>query len=186
MGPTVLRIVLYGCLFSACGGSPADPAFPELDPQNGMLEGIVDGSTFRGTGMFGGTPDVRMGWGGNFQFSSSGVGPSEGETIHGIWHDGVIPPPGSYDVSFPSPFRTGLWLFYHRTSRDGSVQFAAYEGTIEIHSSSSTEVQGSFHLRARRRCAEPTCRDADIAGAKTIELSGTFRLVPQDVSFVPL
>lgn len=186
MRPAFLPVVLYGCLLFACGGSPTDPAFAELDPQSGLLEGIVDGSTFRGTGMFGGTPDVRMGWGGDFQFSSSGVGPSDGEIIHGIWHDGVIPAPGSYDVAFPSPFRRGFWVFYHRSSRDGPVQFAAYEGTIEIDSSSSTEVRGSFHVRAQRRCAEPTCPDVDVAGAGTIELSGTFRLVPMNVSFVPL
>ena len=186
MRSAALTILLCGSLGSSCAGPPTEPAFPEVDAQDGLVEGVIDGSMFRGTGMFGGTPDVRMGFGGNFQFSSSGVGPSEGESIHGIWHDGVIPPPGSYGVSFPSPFQRGFWFSYHRASRGGTVQFAAYVGTIEIVSSSSTEVRGSFHVSARPMCTEPTCPDADITGVETIELSGTFRLVPLDVSFVPL
>lgn len=186
MRHALISIFLCGCLALGCSESPIEPVFPALDPQDGQLEGIIDGSTFLGTGGFGGTADVRMGWGGNFQFVSDGVGESEGQSIFGIWHDGVIPPPASYSVEMPGPFRRGFWLFYSRTSGERPVPFAAYSGTIVIHASSSTEVRGSFHVRARPRCAEPTCPDPDIAGAEAIELSGTFRLVPLNISFVPL
>ena len=187
MRPLFFPIILSVCIVSSCGRSPTEPA-PELDPQDGLLEGVIDGSAFRGTGMFGGTPDVRMGFGGNFQFSSHGVGESDGEIIYGIWHDGVIPPSGSYDVSFPSLFQRGFWLFYDRESGEGPVHYAAYAGTIEIDSSSSGEVRGSFQVSARPRCVESACPalTGDDPEAETIELSGTFRLVPRDVSAVPL
>ncbi|HJR53601.1 MAG TPA: hypothetical protein VJ982_07780 [Gemmatimonadota bacterium] len=187
MGRVSLSVILAGCVAVGCNGAPTDPAIPELSPQDGLLEGAIDGSVFRGTGMFGGTPDVRMGWGGNFQFASDGRGESDGESIFGIWHDGVIPAPGSYDVSFPGPFRRGFWLFYSRTSREGPIQFAAYTGAIEIESSSSTEVRGTFHVRARPSCGGQACRDTgEDPEADTIELSGSFRLVPLNVVFVPL
>jgi hypothetical protein len=181
-------MILCGCLVSACRGSPTEPASPGLNSQDGLLEGIIDGSTYRGTGMFGGTPDVRMGFGGNFQFSSSGVGPSEDEIIYGIWHDGVMPPPGSHSVSFPGLFRRGFWLFYDRVSVDGPAHYAAFSGTIEIDASSFREVRGSFHVRARPRCVELTCPDpgGQSTDTEAIELSGSFRLVPFDLSFVPL
>lgn len=180
-------IVPYGLLVAACGSSPAGPAFPELDPQDGLLEGVVDGSMFRGTGGFGGTADVRMGWGGNFQFVSHGVGESEDQSIFGIWHDGVIPPAGSYTVERPGPFQRGFWLFYSRMSQDGPATFAASSGTIEIDASSSSEVRGSFHVVARPTCGGPTCPDpTGFTGEETIELSGTFRLVPLAPPFEPL
>lgn len=186
MGRASLAIIL--CLWTACGESPTEPEFPELDPKAGVLEGVIDGSAFRGTGMFGGTPDVRMGFGGNFQFSSIGVGPSDGQIIYGIWFDGEIPPSGSYSVSFPSAFQRGFWLFYDRESGEGPAHFAAYSGTIEVDSSSSNAVRGSFHVSARPRCAEPTCPDptGEATETETIELSGTFRLVPLDPLFAPL
>jgi hypothetical protein len=180
-------IVPYGLLVAACGSSPAGPAFQERDSQDGLLEGVVDGSMFRGTGGCGGTADVRMGWGGNFQFVSHGVGKSEDQSIFGIWHDGVIPPAGSYTVERPGPFQRGFWLFYSRMSRDGPATFAAYTGTIEIDASSSSEVRGSFHVLARPTCGGPTCPDpTGFTGEETIELSGTFRLVPRSFGFEPL
>ena len=180
-------MILAGCLLAGCNGSPTEPTFPELGPQDGLLEGIIGGSAFRGTGMFGGTRDVRMGWGGNFQFSSDGRGESGGESIFGIWHDGVIPPPGSYDVSFPSPFQRGFWLFYSRTSRQGPIVFAAYTGAIEIESSSSTEVRGSFHVRARPSCEVRTCPGpGEVPETGTIELSGSIRLGALNRVFVPI
>jgi hypothetical protein len=183
-------ILLSGALLCACGPSPTE-VLPELDPQDGMVEGIIDGSPFRGTGMFGGTTDVRMGFGGNFQFSSMGVGPSEGELLFGIWHDGVLPPPGSYSVDIPDVFQRGFWLFYSRESGGRTEHYAAYAGTIAIDSSSPGEVRGSFHVSAWLRCAvppEPTCPDltGEVTGTETIELSGSFRLVHAEIRFEPL
>jgi hypothetical protein len=183
-------ILLSAALLCACGQSPTE-VLPELDPQDGMVEGIIDGSPFRGTGMFGGTPDVRMGFGGNFQFSSTGVGSSEGELLFGIWHDGVIPPSGSYSVDVPDVFRRGFWLFYSRESGGGTEHYAAYAGTIAIDASSASEVRGSFDVSAWLRCTvppEPTCPDlnGEVTGTETIELSGSFRLVPMEISVEPL
>jgi hypothetical protein len=182
-----LTIILYGCLVSACEESPAEPEFPELDPEDGLLVGIIDGSTFQGTGLFSSTPDVRMGFGGDFHFLSIGVGPSDDESINGVWFDGETPPPGSYSVSFPSPFQRGFWLFYQRGPGAGTVRYAADSGTIEIDSASSSEVRGLFHVSARR-CGDPDCREPahGDAGSETIELSGTFHLVLFDPLFVPL
>jgi len=182
-----LTIILYGGLVSGCGESPVEPEFPELEPEAGMLEGIVDGSMFRGTGTFGGTPDVRMGFGGNFQFSSIGVGKSDDESINGVWFDGEIPPAGSYAVNFPSLFQRGFWLFYKQGPGAGHVRYAADSGTIVIDSSSVDEVRGSFQVSARP-CGDPDCREpaGGDTGSETIELSGTFRLVPLDPLFIPL
>jgi hypothetical protein len=180
-------IVPYCLLIAGCGGASTGPTSPELEPRDGLLEGIVDGSIFRGTGRFGGTADVRMGWGGNFQFVSQGVGESTGQSIFGVWHDGVMPPAGSYSPERPGPFQRGFWVFYTRTSADAPATFAAYSGTIMIDASSSSEVRGSFHVVARPTCGGSTCPDpTGFTGTETIELSGTFRLVPLEPQFHPL
>lgn len=187
MGRAFLTIILFGCLICGCGESPSEPEFPEMDPEAGLLEGTIDGSAFQGTGLFSSTPDVRMGFGGDFHFLSIGVGPSHDESINGVWFDGEIPPPGSYPVSFPSLFQRGFWLFYQRGPGAGTVRYAADSGTIEIDSASASEVLGSFHVMARR-CDDPECREpaGGDADGETIELSGTFRLVLSDPIFVPL
>jgi hypothetical protein len=187
VGRAFLPIILFSCFIPGCGESPAEPEFPVLDPEAGLLEGTIDGSTFQGTGHFSSTPDVRMGVGGDFHFLSIGVGPSHDESINGVWFNGEIPPPGSYSVSFPSLFQRGFWLFYKQGPGAGMVRYAADSGTIEIDSAASSEVRGSFHVSARP-CADADCRES--AGgdtdSETIELSGTFRLVPLDPLFVPL
>jgi len=68
--------------------------------------------------------------------------------------------------------------------------YVASSGTLEVEASSVDEVRGSFHASAWLRCVVPgtPCPELDggVTSTETIDLSGSFRFVPHDISFVPL
>lgn len=181
----VRTLLALSSLIFACGQAPT-----ELDPEDGEVRGTVDGSPFVGTGFYTTTPDVRMGWGGKFQFLSVGVGSSDGETIHGVWFEGELPPPGSHSVSIPDNIQRGVWIFYSRKTGAVTENYAASSGTLEVEASSVDEVRGSFHASAWLRCVVPatTCPELNgrVTSTETIDLSGRFRFVPQSITFIPL
>lgn len=203
LGKTSLVGILLAMSGSACDGG-IDPG-PIL--ARGTLEAELLGSrewSHRGTGSFytGLFEDGRP----QFSFRSEGLDGSEGSSFgfHAVLPD--VPPVGTYQIvpqerEYPSE---GLFIASYfwaltpdqwesatpgSTVREGYI---AQSGSLNITFASESRIEGEFHLEVVRFCRTIKLQvggDTSIGpcapwevedGAPTVEVNGTFSLVPDD------
>lgn len=160
---------------------------------NGRLRATINGSVqanYDGTGDFHLGADERTGGGSRFSVYSAGTGTASGQSFLLQRNGAELPARGVYPLGLSSGF-TARYI----RQVDGTMQaFVAQSGEVEVLQASAKQIEGRFHLVGFRYCSRDatgnrapegpcTVPGSTIAGAPTIEITGSFTVTPRTDGF---
>jgi hypothetical protein len=151
--------------------------------------------SYQGRGSFYVGPDVAAGVRMRFDINSTTEGDSAPQSFGLHRRGGGIPEPGTYvltSLDFSNPNEGGTTALYTRVANGWTEAYKAQAGELRVTSASRDHVEGTFRFVGFRYCASerigtrrigPCIPVAEpIPGAPTIEVEGTFSVVPFDDS----
>lgn len=187
----VRTLITVGTLALACGACEGSGPTGSNGPS--WLRATINGSvqaTYDGTGDFHLGTDERTGGASQFSVYSAGTGTASGQSFLLQRSGAELPARGIYPLGLTS----GFTARYIRQA-DGAMQaFAAQSGEVEVLQSSRNRIEGRFRLVGFRYCSRDatgnrapdgpcTVPGAPIAGASTVEITGSFAATPRNDGF---
>lgn len=175
-----------GCADVLGGGSPSSSFQANLVFSEGETH------SYRGDGDFYEGPNTAEGLSMRFDLHSQ-AGNAEGWQRFYLHRRGDgMPSPGSYAltaIDMSEPGARGVTALYLRKTGDVMEYYQTQSGELQVSAASGRRVEGTFRFNAFRYCVirpggvqEGPCAPVGepIAGAATIEVTGSFSAVPLD------